>query len=61
MHYKGNVNAERLINTLADCLSDTNVDTIDDTLGNVRSEQLTHTLTDTQENAKTGKVNDKLA
>lgn len=61
LHYKGNVDAERLINTLADCLSETNVDTIDDTLGNVRSEQLTHTLTNTQENAKTGRLNDKLA
>ena len=42
--------AKTLVNTLADTLSETDVETINDTLANVKSEQLTYTLTDTLEN-----------
>ena len=53
--------AETLVDMLATTLSETDVDTIGDTLGNVKSAEVTHTLTDTPEKAKTGRLSIKLA
>ena len=46
--------AETLVYMLSTTLSETDVDTIGDTLGNVKSAEVKHTLSDTPEKAKTG-------
>ena len=48
----GNVEAETLVYTLVDTLSETGVKIIGDTQGNVNSKQLTHTMTETLGNSK---------
>ena len=51
--------AERLVNTLADILSETDVKRSGDGLENVKTEQLTRTLTDTLENTEIGTLSEK--
>ena len=57
----GNVQAERVVDTLAVTLSEKAVEGIGETLGNEKSKEQTHTLTDATENAETRRRSDKLA
>ena len=57
----GNVQAERVVDTLAVTLSEKAVEGIGKTLGNEKSKEQTHALTDAKENAETRRRSDKLA